>query len=390
MTTTQGTAQGKREQTQHPASIGQFVGYFLWLGTVGVGGPIALAGHMQQDLVDDRHWISREDYVEGLALAQLAPGPLAAQLAIYLGYVRNGILGATAVAVAFVLPSFLMVLALSAAYVRYGGLSWMQAIFYGIGASVIAIIARSAYKLTKLTLGKDKLLWGIFVVLAVATAWTSREIVWLFLVAGVVALLVKAMPTTAQVETIRPAVWLFGPPTLAGGTGLLGIFLYFAKAGVFVFGSGLAVVPFLYGGVVQEHHWLTDRQFVDAVAVAMITPGPVVITVAFIGYLVAGISGATAAALGIFFPVYLIVVLLAPSYKRWAKNPQLNAFVRGVTAAATGAIAGAVVVLARRSVYDLPTMVIALVTLGILIRWKVPEPILIACAAVAGLLLRST
>jgi chromate transporter len=368
-------------------SLVRFVGYFLRLGTFGFGGPIALAGHMQQDLVDDRHWISKQDYVEGLALAQLAPGPLAAQLAIYLGYVRNGIVGATAVAVAFVLPSFLMVLALSAAYVRYGGLRWMQAMFYGIGASVIAIIARSAYKLTKLTLGKDKLLWGIFVVLAVTTAWTSREIVWLFLVAGVVALLIKAMPTRAQAETIRLSIGLFTLPTLSGGTGLLGIFLYFAKAGMFVFGSGLAVVPFLYGGVVQEHHWLTDRQFVDAVAVAMITPGPVVITVAFIGYLVAGISGATAAAAGIFFPVYLVVVLLAPSYKRWAKSPQLNAFVRGVTAAATGAIAGAVIVLARRSIYDVTTLMIAAVTFGVLVRWKVPEPILIACAAVAGLLL---
>src|SRR4051794_267644 len=368
-------------------SLVRFVVYFLRLGTFGFGGPIALAGHMQQDLVDDRRWISKLDYVEGLALAQLAPGPLAAQLAIYLGYVRNGLLGATAVAVAFVLPSFLMVLALSAAYVRYGGLRWMQALFYGIGASVIAIIARSAYKLTKLTLGKDKLLWGIFVVLAVTTAWTSREIVWLFLVAGVVGLLIKAMPTRAQAETIRLSIGLFTLPTLSGGTGLLGIFLYFAKAGMFVFGSGLAVVPFLYGGVVQEHHWPTDRQFVDAVAVAMITPGPVVITVAFIGYLVAGISGATAAAAGIFFPVYLVVVLLAPSYKRWAKSPQLNAFVRGVTAAATGAIAGAVIVLARRSIYDVTTLMIAAVTFGVLVRWKVPEPILIACAAAAGLLL---
>jgi chromate transporter len=190
-----------------------------------------------------------------------------------------------------------MVLLLSAAYVRYGGLRWMQSIFYGIGAAVIAIITRSAYKLTKLTLGKDKVLWGIFVVLAVPTAWTSREIVWLFLVAGVIALLVKAMPTRAQAEAIRPAVWLFGPPTVTGSSGLLEIFLYFAKAGVFVLGSGLAVVPFLYGGVLQEHHWLTDRQFVDAVAVAMITPGPVVITVAFIGYLVAGIYGVTVAAI---------------------------------------------------------------------------------------------
>jgi len=363
----------------------RFAGYFLWLGTVGFGGPIALAGHMQQDLVDDRGWVSRQDYVEGLALAQLAPGPLAAQLAIYLGYVRAGVLGATSVGIAFVLPSFLMVLALSAAYVRFGGLAWMQAMFYGVGAAVIGIIARSAYKLTKLTLGKDKLLWGIFLVLAASTAWTSREIIWLFLLAGVVALLVKAYPVRTQVKTT--ASLLLAPVAIGSKGTLVEIFLYFAKAGLFVFGSGLAVVPFLYGGVVQGHHWLNEHQFVDAVAVAMITPGPVVITVAFIGYLISGIWGATAAALGIFLPVYLVVVVLAPSYKRWAKNPQLNAFVKGVTAAATGAIAGAVIVLARRSVYDLPTTLICIASLAVLFRWKVPEPILIGCAAFAGLML---
>jgi chromate transporter len=366
----------------------QFVGYFLWLGTVGFGGPIALAGHMQQDLVDDRGWVRKEDYLEGLALAQLAPGPLAAQLAIYLGYLRAGVLGATAVGAAFVLPSFVMVLALSAAYVRFGGLPWMQGMFYGIGAAVIGIIARSAFKLTKLTLGKDKLLWGVFAILAISTAWTSQEIIWLFLLGGVLNVLVKAFPRRWLARSTVSL--LFAPATIGmfgvNGT-VLQIFVYFAKAGMFVFGSGLAVVPFLYGGVVQGHHWLTDHQFVDAVAVAMITPGPVVITVAFIGYLVAGVAGATAAALGIFLPVYLVVVLLAPSYKRWAKNPQLNAFVRGVTAAATGAIAGAVVVLARRSVYDLPTIAICLLSLAVLFRWKVPEPVLIACAAVAGLLL---
>jgi chromate transporter len=367
------------------ASLTQFVGYFLWLGAVGFGGPIALAGHMQQDLVDERGWVRKEDYLEGLALAQLAPGPLAAQLAIYLGYLRAGVLGATAVGVAFVLPSFLMVLALSAAYVRFGGLPWMQGMFYGIGAAVIGIIARSAFKLTKLTLGKDKLLWAIFAVLAVSTAWTSQEIIWLFLLGGVVAVVVKAFPAR---ERARTSVSLLFPAiSLGTNNSLLQIFLYFAKAGMFVFGSGLAVVPFLYGGTVQGHHWLTDHQFVDAVAVAMITPGPVVITVAFIGYLVAGVAGATAAALGIFLPVYLVVILLAPSYKRWAKNPQLNAFVRGVTAAATGAIAGAVVVLARRSVYDLPTILICAASLAVLFRWKVPEPVLITCAAVTGLLL---
>ena len=371
---------------QRPTSVSlpRFVGYFLRLGTVGFGGPIALAGHMQQDLVDERGWIAKEDYVEGLALAQLAPGPLAAQLAIYLGYVRAGILGATAVGIAFVLPSFLMVLALSAAYVRFGGLAWMQAMFYGIGAAVIGIIARSAFKLTKLTLGKDKLLWGIFTVLAASTAWTSREIIWLFLLGGFVALFAK---TPSRIQLKSTASLVFAPITFGMNGTLWQIFVYFAKAGTFVFGSGLAVVPFLYGGVVEGHHWLNEHQFVDAVAVAMITPGPVVITVAFIGYLVAGVWGATAAALGIFLPVYLVVVVLAPSYKRWAKNPQLNAFVKGVTAAATGAIAGAVIVLARRSVYDVPTALICVVSVAVLFRWKIPEPILIACAAVAGLML---
>jgi chromate transporter len=372
-----------REPTK--VSFTRYVGYFLWLGTVGFGGPIALAGHMQQDLVDDRGWVRKEDYLEGLALAQLAPGPLAAQLAIYLGYIRAGTLGATAVGLAFVLPSFLMVLGISAAYVRFGGLPWMRGMFYGIGAAVIAIIARSAVRLTKLTLGKDKLLWGIFAALAFSTAWTSQEIVWLFLLGGIVAVAVKAWPAPRQAATT--VSWLLPAAIVGTSNTLLQIFLYFAKAGMFVFGSGLAVVPFLYGGVVQGHHWLTDYQFVDAVAVAMITPGPVVITVAFIGYLVAGAAGATAAALGIFLPVYLVVVVLAPSYKRWAKNPQLNAFVRGVTAAATGAIAGAVVVLARRSVYDLPTILICAVSLAVLFRWKVPEPVLIGCAACAGLLL---
>ena len=370
-----------------PPSLPRFVGYFLWLGTVGFGGPIALAGHMQQDLVDERGWIAKQDYIDGLALAQLAPGPLAAQLAIYLGYVRAGLLGATAVGIAFVLPSFLMVLALSATYVRFGGLKWMQGMFYGIGAAVIGIIARSAFKLTRLTLGNDKLLWGIFAVLAITTAWTSREIVWLFLLSGVLAVLVKAPAFQRNVASAPLLVWGVGT-SVANGT-LLNIFLYFAKAAMFVFGSGLAVIPFLYGGVVNGHHWLNEQQFVDAVAVAMITPGPVVITVAFIGYLVAGVAGATAAALGIFVPVYLVVVLLAPSYKRWARNPQLHAFVKGVTAAATGAIAGAVIVLARRSVYDLPTLLICLVSFAVLFRWKLPEPVLIACSALAGLALRT-
>lgn len=370
-------------------SLMQFTLYFLRLGAVGFGGPIALAGYMQKDLVEDRKWISPVEYKEALALAQLAPGPLAAQLAIYLGWVRAGVLGATLIAVAFVLPSFLMVLALAALYLELGGLPWMQGVFYGIGAAVIAIIGRSAYKLVKSTLAKDWQLWSIFAVSAIVTAWTESEVIWLFVLSGVVALAVRQRTFRARTVAVLP-VWLIsglhGP---AAGSTLATLFWYFAEAGAFVFGSGLAIVPFLYGGVVGKFHWLTERQFLDAVAVAMITPGPVVITVAFIGHLVAGPLGATAAALGVFLPCYLLVVIPAPYFRRFANNPQLRSFVDGVTAAATGAIAGAAFVLGRRAIFDIPTALIGIVTLIILLKTKrVPEPLVILLAGVAGLIIR--
>jgi chromate transporter len=382
-------------RTAAPAScsLWQLVLYFLKLGTLGFGGPIALAGHMQQDLVEQRGWISAQEYKEGLALAQLAPGPLAAQLAMYLGWVRAGGLGATFVALAFVGPSFLMVLILSELYVRFGGLPWMQGLFYGIAAAVIAIIARSVLKLVRMTLGRDQLLWVLFTASALVTAWTESEIVWVFLLCGLVPILVRGRQTA---PTTPALVFLPAAPGLAIGLGgaasvgvLWKILAYFAGAGLFVFGSGLAIVPFLYGGVVQQFHWLTERQFIDAVAVSMITPGPVVITVAFIGYLVAGLPGAILAAIGVFLPVYLVTVLFAPHFHRVAKNRQVKAFVDGVTAAATGAIAGAAVILGRRSVLDLPTVLIALVTVALLLApRKIPEPVLIIAAGLVGLVLK--
>jgi chromate transporter len=368
-------------------SLAQFVGYFLRLGAIGFGGPIALAGYMQRDLVEQRRWISRENYLEGLALAQLAPGPLAAQLAIYLGYCRAGAFGATLVGFAFIAPSFLMVIGLAAAYVRFGGLPWMQAVFYGIGAAVIAIIAKSAVKLALLTLRSDKLLWTIFAAMAVSTAYTEREIVWLLFLAGVVTLLIKS--PWRLTSTRHLPMFLMNAPILIANNKVWELLLFFTKAGAFVFGSGLAIVPFLYGGVVQQHHWLTDRQFLDAVAVAMITPGPVVITAGFIGFLVAGVPGAVAAATGVFLPVYIVVLIVSPYFKRLVANPQLKAAVEGVTAAATGAIAGAVVVLGRRAIHDVPTTLIGFATLIVILRWKVPEPFVVLLAAILGVLIHS-
>src|SRR5262245_7703419 len=288
--------------------------YFLRLGPLGFGGPIALVAHMRRDLVETRRWIRPDDYAQGLAFAQLSPGPLAAQLAMYLGWLRAGAIGAVLGGIAFVLPSFLMVIGLAALYVRFGRLGWIHGAFYGIGAAVIAIIARSALKLVRSTLKHDVLLWLLWAVSAFVTIWTVSEVLWLFVLSGMIAAAVSASQRPRDVAQLSG--WIAGLPiatTGAVGTansatlGALGVF--FLKASAVVFGSGLAIVPFLYGGVVVEHHWLTDEQFLDAVAVAMITPGPVVITAAFIGYLIAGPPGATIASLGVFGPPCLIVVI---------------------------------------------------------------------------------
>lgn len=371
-------------------SLRDLIVYFLKLGTWGFGGPVALVGYMHRDLVENKKWITDDDYREGLALSQLAPGPLAAQLSIYIGFVHYRILGATLVGFAFVLPSFLMVLVIGYAYVQYGGLPWMQAIFYGVGAAVIGIIAIGSYKLTKKSIGKDKLLWAIFMVLAITTFITEQETIWLILLGGLAVWFAKAPPKwlTPAANGMFPVILLQLQP-IATESKLWQIAWFFAKAGAFVFGSGLAIVPFLYGGVVNEFQWLNEQQFVDAVAVAMITPGPVVITVGFIGYLVAGFWGATVAALATFIPCYVFTVIPAPYFKKYGKNPAIKAFVDGVTAAAIGAIAGAVLVLGKRTLTDLPTLAIALTTVGILWKFKkLPEPVIILAAAALGLTLR--
>jgi len=369
--------------------------YFLKLGVIGFGGPVALVGFMNRDLVERRGWLKEDIYQLGLALAQIMPGPLAAQLAIALGYFEHGILGATLVAVAFILPSFLMVVVLSILYVAFGGLWWVQALFYGIGASVIAVIVIAAYKLARSTNKRDPLQWGIFAVLMAVTIFAQAELAWLFIAAGLLVIIIRARPKWLQMNSFILTSWhttmpiLQTIPVTAGpvSNSLLQIFLFFLKSSVFVFGSGLAIVPFLYKGVVQQFGWLNERQFLDAVAVAMITPGPVVITVAFIGYLVKGLPGATVAAIGVFLPVYLLTIIPAPWFKRHRNNAQLKAFVQGATAAATGALSGAVVILAKRAVFDLPTAAIGMASLVVLWRFKIPEPVIVLLSGGIGLVI---
>ena len=392
------TPEGARAPAELPAddvsppALLALSAYFLRLGAIGFGGPIALCARMQRELVDERGWIERGRFAEGLALAQLAPGPLAAQLAIYLGWLRGGLAGASLAGIAFVLPSFLMVLVLAALYMRHGGLPWIQGVFYGIGAAVIAIIARGALKLARSTLGEARLPWVVCVVNAAATVMTEREVVWLFIASGFAVMLVPGgVPRVAgALRAVTPWTPIVLALPAAGSATLVQLGTFFASASLFVFGSGLAIVPFLRGGLVAEHGWLTDAQFLDAVAVAMITPGPVVITVAFIGFVVAGLAGATVAAAAVFVPCWLVVVVLAPFYGRVAANRTLAAFVSGVTAASCGALIGAVIVLGRRAIHDVPTGLIA--TVAAIVLWRVrrmPEPAVIAGAAAAGFLIRA-
>jgi chromate transporter len=380
-------------------SLGELVIYFLKLGTWGFGGPVALVGYMHRDLVEDKHWLTEDEYKEGLALAQLAPGPLAAQLGIYIGFVHYGLLGATLAGLAFVLPSFIMVVLLGMVYQLYSGLAWMQQVFYGVGAAVIGIISISAYKLTLKSVGKinlpaikaNWLLWLFYLIAIAVTVITQQEQILLFISCGLLYMAVKAPPVWLKRPAALPLFLVadVGFWNFSNGT-LVRIGIFFLKAGTFVFGSGLAIVPFLHAGVVNDYHWLNENQFVDSVAVAMITPGPVVITVGFIGYLVAGFPGAAVAALATFLPCFLFTVILAPYFRKIAKNKSIKAFVDGITAAVIGALVGSVVIIATRSIVDVTTAVIAIASvLALIYIKKVQEPQVILAAAILGLIIKS-
>lgn len=372
-------------------AFNRFLRYFLWLGTFGFGGPIATVGYMQRDLVERRRWLPPQDFLNGIALGQTMPGPLAAQVAMWVGYLRRGALGALAVSLAFILPSFLAVLVVSYFYVRYQGLFWMQSLFYGVAPAVMAIIALAAIKLARLTDGSDRRMWAVSLVIMGVTAVTGAEVAILFIAAGFLMIALDAPPAFLRRRASATIVLPIAPPIATLGVASAGtkfaLFLFFLKAGAFIFGSGLAIVPFLREGVVNQHHWLTASQFLDAVAVGLITPGPVVITATFIGYLVGGFQGAIIATIAIFTPIYLGIVVPGGWFIRHQDNPQIKAFVKGATAAAAGAIAGATIVLTRQAVVDLRTAVIALASLVLLWRFKVKEPVLVPLAGMAGTLL---
>jgi chromate transporter len=369
--------------------------YFLRLGAWGFGGPIALVGYMHRDLVEARRWYTEEEFQQGLAVGQTMPGPLAAQTAMWLGYLEAGTRGALAVAVPFVLPPFVLVTVVAVLYAEYQGLDWVHAVFLGVGPAVLAIIAIAAYKLARSTNKTDPVLWAIAAILCGVTAIAGAEIVWLFLLAGAFGAVYYGggLPNgragaAASASPVGLLAAVEGLAWTGSGASLGSLGWFFFKAGAFTFGSGLAIVPFLHAGLVDEHRWLTEQQFVDAVAMGLITPGPVVIMATFAGYLVYGLVGALVATICVFLPALLLVVLPGPFIRRHEKHPRLQGFVKGATAAAAGAIAGAAIVIAGDILDSAWSAVIAVAALALLLQSKrrVPEPALVAAAAVVGLI----
>ena len=360
--------------------------YYLRLGSLGFGGPVALCGQMERELVQERHWVSGNEMRDGIAVCQSLPGPLAIQVGIFISYLLGGFWGAWAGGWAFILPNFVIVSLLGALYVHFSGLPILTAIFYGVSPAVIALILHSCYRLAKLGM-EDWLQWAIATACFVVTIALRAEVAVLFIVSGVVGIMYYGSLFRRQ-AVVKPASLASGAIVL-GKTNfpLLGkLLLFFLKAGSLTFGSGLVIVPFLEKGLVQNTGWLDERQFLVAVAIGMISPGPVVITATFVGYLVAGFWGATAATIGIFLPSFLFVLIVAPILVRHRAQPDVRGFVKGAYAAAIGTILGAAVLLGKIAIGDWLTAVVALVSLLVLFRWKVSNLALVAATAVVGMI----
>jgi chromate transporter len=365
--------------------IGEVVPYFLRLGLLGFGGPVALVGQMERELVADRKWLTKEQMREAIAVCQSLPGPLAIQVGIYISYLRVGFWGAWAGGWAFILPNFIIVAALGALYVHLGDLPAVTAVFYGVSPAVIALILHSCYRLAKLGM-EDRLQWALAVTCFFVTVVLQAEVALLFIGAGLVGILYygsffRRLPPAAAPALAAPVL-----APLTSGSTIGKLLLFFLKAGSLTFGSGLVIVPFLQQGLVQEYGWLDERQFLIAVAVGMISPGPVVITATFVGYLVAGFWGSLVSTIGIFLPSFLLVLVAAPILARHRGNANVQGFIKGAYAAAIGTILGACVLLGRIAIGDWLTVAIGVASLVVLFRWKVSNPLLIAATAFVGLI----
>lgn len=372
-------------------TLKHFIAYFLKLGATVFGGPLVPLTHIRKDLVDKREWVSKEEFGAGLSLAQLTPGPMTAQVIMFLGWLHGGVRGAALTGVAYILPAFLMILIAAEFYIRFAGLTWLHSISYGVSAAVVAILLQSAVHLWRRTLRKDVLLWFIAVLNAVLVVWLQAAIIVVFIFSGIFVLGMRSFlrKKTIIISFLPPFLWFFsGIQGQVSSESLGQMAWFFLKAGAIVFGGGLVILPYLQQGVVYHFHWLTESQFLDAVAIAMMTPGPILIAVAFMGYLIAGLGGAVIATTATLLPCYLLVITLAPYYQKSVQYPYVKDFIKGISAAAIGALVGSSLILAVSAFVDLSVVILSFLYLGALVFLRVPGVFLILLAGGVGFFLK--
>jgi chromate transporter len=350
---------------------------------------------MRRDLVDRYGWIRPEEYDEGLAIATACPGPLAYQLGVYCGYILHGAAGAFVVAVAFAAAPFCIVVIIAMLYVQYGSTRILQALFYGVEPVVVALIVRSCWDLGRKTLRGEWLAYAVAAIACAITVIVQQELVAIFLIAGALGIIifyrrpvdVGRPPQPREKRDVKLTV--VAPLAVTGFQSVapLKLFWFFFKTGFLIFGSGLVVVPFLKAYVVDQYHWITNRAFLDAVAVGIVSPGPVVITATFVGFLTHHISGALAATAGIFAPSIIFVLLGTPILRRYRQNGRVQGFIRGITVAVVGVLVGTSYLVGRSVIHDAFTLVLLIGALALLLsKLKVPEVALVAAGAALGLL----
>lgn len=366
----------------------ELAGVFLRLGTIAFGGPAAHISMMDHEVVNRRQWMSREKLLDLLGVTNLIPGPNSTELAIHIGYERAGWQGLLVAGSCFILPAMLIVWALATLYVHYQTVPQMEWLLYGIKPVIIAIVLQAVWNLGKKAI-KDRptLVAGVA---AIVGYFAGLNEIWLLLVLGIAVMLVKHWQERGQTT----GAWLFplsgilaqvsSATAATVSVGWASVFLFFLKIGCVLYGSGYVLLAFLQRDLVDRNQWLTSQQLLDAIAIGQITPGPVFTTATFIGYLLAGNAGAIAGTIGIFLPAFVLVWVVNPWVPKLRQSPWTSGFLNGVNAASLGLMAGVTYTLSRTALVDGLTIVMALVSIGVVFRYKINSAWLVLIGGAIG------
>lgn len=352
--------------------------YFLTIGLIGFGGPMAHIAMMDSELIERRKWATKDEFLDGLTVCNILPGPASTQLGIYMGYIKGGILGGTLAGIAFILPAFIIITILSYVYFEFGEIPSMTGILYGINAVVIALISSSLLNMYKKSV-VSKSQFTIFILTTIAITFFKVNMIVAMLLAGVVGVFIYSNPFKAKNHR---KVLSVGFPLIF--TSMLSkLFIFFIKVGSFIYGGGLVIIPFIENEVVNKLGWLTQSEFLAGIALGQVTPGPVIITAAFIGYKVLGVIGALISTVAIFIPSFIFILIAAPYLKKLKDIPWIKGALKAINAAVIGSILSLIISLVPAAIIDGPTFLIAAVGFISIIRYKVN---VFWCVAISGIL----